>query len=238
MIICWVGAAVSTQENDLAVDYAMRLHEALCGIDKRGAETVIVKVESGEEMSLLTDYFFDWDKPDIDEEDVEADQISQMLQEMKIEYEAAVAAESVSESKDVAVGASVEKVNISEEMAPLEVVKKPVQAASVPVRKFPKVQTKEKKGPDHKWQKWTDFKQDMSFADIFPAVDPTKKYDYNMLKADYDSLKQKNIEINPLKKEEYLEEKIFEELFGCTKADFDALPTWKKNEKKKKVGLF
>lgn len=238
VIICWVGAAVSTQENDLAVDYAMRLHESLCAIDKRSAEGVIVKVESGEEMSLLTDYFFDWDKPEIEEEDVEAEQISQMLQEMKIEYEANVAAEAVPDSKTPAERINAAKVNISEEMSPLEVVKKPVQAASVPVRKFPKVQTKEKKGPDHMWQKWTDFKQDMSFADIFPAVDPSKKYDYNMLKADYDSLKKKNIEINPLKKEEYLEEKIFEELFGCTKAEFDALPMWKKNEKKKKVGLF
>jgi hypothetical protein len=236
MLICWVGAAVSTQESDLALDYGMRLHEALTVIDKRSAESLILKVESGEEISYFTDFFLDWDKTEVDEIDIQTEEISQILQEMKVSYEASQApAEDKSSPAEEAEAAKAAKVNISEEMTTLEEVKKPVQAAAVPVKKFPKVMTL----PDKKnLSKWGNFNQDFSFADRFPVVDPSKKYDYKMLKADYESLKNSDIVINPLKKEEYLDEKIFSELFGCSKDEYDKLPQWKKNEKKKKVGLF
>lgn len=40
------------------------------------------------------------------------------------------------------------------------------------------------------------------------------------------------------KKEDYLSPEDFQQLFGMTKAQFNALPSWKRKDKKQKVGLF
>ena len=44
--------------------------------------------------------------------------------------------------------------------------------------------------------------------------------------------------IDPERKEEYLSDEQFEEAFGTSKAAFAATPKWKRQQKKKAVGLF
>lgn len=44
--------------------------------------------------------------------------------------------------------------------------------------------------------------------------------------------------IDPERKEEYLSDEQFEEAFGTNKDAFAALPKWKRQQKKKAVGLF
>jgi hypothetical protein len=247
MIFCWIGAAVSIQESDLALDYGLRLHEALTLIDGRPSESLLVKVVSGEENSMFTDYFLDWDK--VDEDVIEANEISQLLFEMKMDYEETVGAHTTAASEPERMpstdGAEEPPMaapsiqHVLDEMTEVEVVSTPLVFTAAPVQnwrdKYPARQAWDKSKTR---SKWGEFKQDMSFADIYPEVDPSQRFDYSTLKTDYETLKTRDIVINPLKKEAYLDDKIFSELFGCTKTEFDALPLWKRNEKKKKVGLF
>ena len=44
--------------------------------------------------------------------------------------------------------------------------------------------------------------------------------------------------IDPERKEEYLSDEQFEEAFGIGKDKFAAMPKWKRQQKKKDVGLF
>jgi hypothetical protein len=44
--------------------------------------------------------------------------------------------------------------------------------------------------------------------------------------------------VNPANKEEYLSDAEFSKLFGVDKATFKAQPKWKKDTKKKELGLF
>jgi Villin headpiece domain len=233
MIICWVGGSVSTQEGDLALDYGSRLHESLVQIDGRSPESILVKVESGEEIALFTDYFLDWDKMDAEvvEKVAQQSEIAEVLQQQKVAYEEALAPqeeppEEITKSRstmDIISPTQLEAVSISKSASK---VLKPTPA---PVAKNSAAAS---------ISKWGEFKQDFSFVDIYPKVDPKKRVDYETLKKDYATLKEKNVEVNPMKKEVYLDEPIFQELFQCSKAEFEALPVWKRAQMKKKVGLF
>lgn len=44
--------------------------------------------------------------------------------------------------------------------------------------------------------------------------------------------------LDPSRKEEYLDDATFASLFNMDKASFAALSKWKKDEQKKKLGLF
>lgn len=44
--------------------------------------------------------------------------------------------------------------------------------------------------------------------------------------------------IDPTKREEYLSDDDFSSVFGMARADFAALPAWKRTQRKKEVGLF
>ena len=44
--------------------------------------------------------------------------------------------------------------------------------------------------------------------------------------------------IDPTVKEQYLSDEQFQEVFSMDKAAFKAMPLWKRQDKKKKVGLF
>ncbi|XP_052398778.1 advillin-like isoform X1 [Carassius gibelio] len=44
--------------------------------------------------------------------------------------------------------------------------------------------------------------------------------------------------VDPGKREEYLSDAEFENLFGCTRENFQRLPKWRQNDLKKKAGLF
>ena len=44
--------------------------------------------------------------------------------------------------------------------------------------------------------------------------------------------------IDPTRREEYLTAPEFETVFGVSRETFKALPAWKRNQKKKDVGLF
>ena len=53
-----------------------------------------------------------------------------------------------------------------------------------------------------------------------------------------EQLQGKIASIDPTKKEEYLSDSDFQEVFGMSKTAFGALPKWKRNAAKKKHGLF
>merc|ERR1712203_441674 len=44
--------------------------------------------------------------------------------------------------------------------------------------------------------------------------------------------------IDSTKKEEYLKDEEFERIFGMTHEEFNAMPKWRRDRKKKEVGLF
>jgi hypothetical protein len=44
--------------------------------------------------------------------------------------------------------------------------------------------------------------------------------------------------VDPTRKELYLSTEDFQSLLGCAPAEFEALPKWKKDDKKKKADLF
>lgn len=54
----------------------------------------------------------------------------------------------------------------------------------------------------------------------------------------YEQLKSPTAGVDPTRKEEYLDDSEFLELFGVDKVSFAALPKWKKDTQKKKLGLF
>jgi hypothetical protein len=60
----------------------------------------------------------------------------------------------------------------------------------------------------------------------------TKKFPYDALKG---SLPEG---VDPAQKEQYLDDATFQNLFGTTRQAFAALPKWKRDEAKKKHGLF
>ena len=64
-------------------------------------------------------------------------------------------------------------------------------------------------------------------------------YKYNKVYS-LEVLKGKEIpqDVDPAKKEAYLSEAQFQEVFGMDKEAFEAMPGWKKETLKKKVGLF
>jgi hypothetical protein len=54
----------------------------------------------------------------------------------------------------------------------------------------------------------------------------------------YEALKAGVAGIDVARKEEYLDAKEFASLFGSDKATFAAMPKWKRDTKKKELGLF
>lgn len=90
-----------------------------------------------------------------------------------------------------------------------------ISATWVEEKKAGKVVTEEQKAEDSKYK------------------DPTKnKFDLETLKATFPE------GVNPLTKEAYLEDAVFEEVFKMTRRDFGELKQWKKDKLKKEVGLF
>lgn len=72
-----------------------------------------------------------------------------------------------------------------------------------------------------------------STAKIIPPNDPRfPVYDYN------DIVKGVIKDIDPAKKEQYLDNQVFFSLFGCTKEEFASQAKWKQTAKKKQLGLF
>jgi 3-oxoacyl-ACP reductase-like protein len=64
-----------------------------------------------------------------------------------------------------------------------------------------------------------------------PAAPVSGTYSYEALKAGVAG-------IDVARKEEYLDAKEFASLFGSDKATFAAMPKWKRDTKKKELGLF
>eukprot|EP01061_Rhynchopus_euleeides_P041488 TRINITY_DN7237_c1_g2_i1.p1 TRINITY_DN7237_c1_g2~~TRINITY_DN7237_c1_g2_i1.p1 ORF type:complete len:150 (+),score=53.06 TRINITY_DN7237_c1_g2_i1:223-672(+) len=62
------------------------------------------------------------------------------------------------------------------------------------------------------------------------------KYTYDDLKLPGSKLTKDHIDITI--RESYLGDAEFEEVLSCTRKEFDALPKWKRESKKKAVGLF
>uniref|UniRef100_A0A7S2B2Y4 HP domain-containing protein n=1 Tax=Octactis speculum TaxID=3111310 RepID=A0A7S2B2Y4_9STRA len=52
------------------------------------------------------------------------------------------------------------------------------------------------------------------------------------------AIKENTEKLDILKKEDYLEESEFERILGTTRKEFNAMPKWKRDRKKKEVGLF
>ena len=71
-------------------------------------------------------------------------------------------------------------------------------------------------------------------AAAYTEPDVTPSVSYDLLK----SAESRPKEVDPKRKEQYLSDEEFKRLFGVDKAEFNALPLWKRAEHKKKHGLF
>jgi len=78
-----------------------------------------------------------------------------------------------------------------------------------------------------------DPKKPESVEDKNKYLDPeSNKFDYEVLKGAFPP------GVNPEKKEAYLNDEIFQSIFGMTPAAFNELKKWKQNDLKKAKGLF
>ena len=222
--IVWVGESVSPQDKDIAIDFAVRLNKDMASVDGRSPDSVVVKVQSGYEKLIFTQHFSDWREdstPKADE--FQKTVLKELLSlnkkpDSKAEeenYPASTAEAPSTEiipAKATTAQDSSTVTNGKQESEPVSILPSSAKVAARLKSAVPAVE-----------------------YDYKPRSEP-KEYKYEPRPVE--ELKRAQDGIDVTRKEYYLDDLVFQEMFGMTKQDFDKLPKWKQHAKKKVVGLF
>uniref|UniRef100_A0A8C1P7R3 Villin-like n=1 Tax=Cyprinus carpio TaxID=7962 RepID=A0A8C1P7R3_CYPCA len=108
----------------------------------------------------------------------------------------------------------------------------------------------------HKWSVSLSYEEMKSKLGDISQITVVKKYQYDLHTCSHNQRMSSSISnayvdqsliktpnqlpqgLDPEKREEYLTDAEFENLFGCTRNNFQRLPKWRQNDLKKKAGLF
>lgn len=221
--IVWVGESVSPQEKDIAIDFAVRLHRDMAGVDGRSPDSVIVKLQSTYEKLIFTQHFADWREDTTPKAD---------------EFQKTVLKELLSLNKKSDSSSEEGNGPASKVQAP-NISPAPV-TPQVPVQR-PTANAKPDAEPA------LILPSNAKVAARLKSAVPAVEYDYKPRSEPQEfkyeprtieELKSAQDGIDVTHKEYYLDDLVFQEMFGMTKQEFDKLPKWKQHAKKKVVGLF
>lgn len=211
-IFVWVGSKASDQEKQKATEFAMRFCREAG--DGRDANIPVIKINAGEEPLFFTCHFHAWDN-ELALKNVFNDPFEQKMKELKAQKA----------KKEELLFAPVDEFS-NKSIPPL-----PIAALSLnPNAPAPMSVIAHSRDPPPV----------KNFAAPIPKVDEKVSLDPISPSSflPYEILKGFPEGIDKTRKEEYLGDEEFKKIFGCDKESFGALPAWKKNEKKKSLGLF
>lgn len=227
--IVWVGESVSPQDKDIAIDFAVRLNASSAEMDGRNPNTVIVKFQSTYEKLLFTRHFADW------REDTgpKADEFQKTVLKELLGLKMALVKE------DAPAPAPVVEAEV---VAEPEAVAAPAEETTAPaVEAVPE--------PEEEEEAKIILPSRVKVAALAKPAVPAQEYKFERASAPVqqpdrsnplapEELKKKTDGIDVMHKEAYLDDRVFEEMFGMSRETFNALPKWKQHAKKKVVGLF
>lgn len=217
-IFVWIGSKASDEEKQKATEFAMRFcREAGDGRDEN---IPVIKINAGEEPLFFTCHFHAWDN-ELALKNVFNDPFEQKMKELKAQK-----AKKEEELFNANPAPKVDEVS-NKSIPPL-----PIAALSLnPNAPAPMSVIAHSRDPPPV----------KNFAAPIPKVDdkvslepiPASQFlAYEILRDGFPD------GIDKTRKEEYLGDEEFKKILGCDKDSFRALPTWKRNDKKKSIGLF
>ena len=248
-IFIWIGSNATEEEKREAQLAAIKYIDA-ADDGRSSSEIPIIQVKSGEEPIMFTNQFHGWDA-NLAERQKFADPYAAKLKEMEEKRKQEVQPRRLSALRHVE----------SPDDAPPAPPAPPVEAASPydnvlkrgsidPATAPPPIPTSAPPPPlpPAAERRPSKFAIPVSAAEQSKAmvqakvetVTPSTSYaDPTTTSIPYENLKGTFPDsVDPAKKEEYLTDEEFNKLFGTSKEEFKKQPAWKRNNKKKELGLF
>lgn len=249
-VFVWVGSKSSEYEKKETFNAANEYLKSSGSGDRVG--TPIVNVHCGEEPAIFTCNFLAWDDDYFEKNDF-VDPYEVRLEEMRKKKEAekpedpegTITMDDVKEKMEASNEDESEAVEASENTASEEVEARDEGASEAPVESSPANDEDVKKGPVISPRSSAAFKSP-SFANASASIsktetataenyhytiEPTTKFSYDELVAGVDG-------IDITRKEAYLSDSDFKDVFKITRVEFNDLPKWKKQMRKREVKLF
>jgi hypothetical protein len=243
-VFVWIGSKATEEEKARGVEFATQYVETSADGSRRIEDVPIIQVKAGSEPAIFTCHFHGWDY-DLAQTNLFHDPYEARLQ-------ALAADKAKREAEEAARRPSLKHVDppVKTDLPP-PVVQGSVTFGSSPTppaaasasasASAPAASAGGKPGA-------TKFPVPVAPAVVMAGAvkkapetiqaatnfaDPSQGYySYDTLKGAFPG------SVDPTKKEEYLEDAIFSQLFGVTKDAFRAQPKWKRDAKKKDLGLF
>jgi advillin len=243
-VFVWTGSKATAQEESLSLEFATEYIKAASQKDDRSLNTPKIKVSANNEPILFTKHFVGWD-PAFFEKRTFKDPFEEKLARMKAEKE----------SKTTAVPDFVKKVSLRKMVSSdlgetVKVDEAPKPFYSLPKRKpsnesestAPHIVAAAKGTYDTgklppmlqaKLAKPVDVSSVTTSGDPAEEITAELYLPYTTLR---DTKKPMGVDVD--RKELYLADDVFQDVFKMNKDGFKALPKWKRDAKKKEVGLF
>ena len=227
-LFVWIGSQSSTTEKEKAVEFAQRyIAEAN---DGRDADIPVIKVNAGQEPGIFSQHFLGWDA-EYTKKRVFVDPYQARLD--------ALAAAKAAKGGAAAAPAAAHAHSSASPVKPAAAAHTPAATSPAPTGKGvlapvpPQVANRPANAPAPKSFAAPLASSASASSAPAAALPPiTEVHSYEDLKNGVPP------GVDPARKEEYLDDKTFKELFETDKKTFAALPKWKKDDAKKKKGLF
>lgn len=224
-LFVWIGSQSSTTEKEKAVEFAQRyIAEAN---DGRDTDMPVIKVTAGQEPAMFAQHFLGWD--------AEYTKKRVFVDPYQARLDALAAAKA---AKGGAAASAPAAATTPVKAAAAPAAASTPAAAAAPAGKGqlsplpPQVANRPANAPAPKSFNAPVAAASASSAPAAALPPITEVHSYDDLKNGVPA------GVDPARKEEYLDDKTFKELFDMDKKTFAALPKWKKDDAKKKKGLF
>ena len=215
-VFVWIGSRSTDEEKQKSFDFAARFsNEAR---DGRDVNIPIIKINAGEEPIFFTCHFHAWDS-EFAAKNTFNDPYEQKMKELR-------AQKAKKEQEILNANPAPKVISVAKESSvPPIPVPTPLPHAPAAMS----VITPSRDPPPVK-----NFAAPVTISESGPlAPIPVSAF------LSYEQLRDAFPEgIDKTRKEEYLSDDEFVKIIGCDKASFRALPAWKRNDKKKSLGLF
>jgi len=236
-LFVWIGSQSTQAEKDKATEFAHRyIQEAN---DGRDIDCPVIKVIAGDEPDMFACHFLGWDS-EYTKKHIFVDPYQARLDALN-NAKASTAAATLYRSPSQTIASSPVKHHSASSHSPTPATtiassQSPTPAAGAPKPRFPTP-------PQVRAANATAAPAVKSFAAPVTVSAPassavplpviTEVHSYEVLKNG-----PLPASVDPVRKEEYLDDKSFKEIFDMDKKAFAAQPKWKKDDAKKKKGLF
>ena len=233
-VFVWIGGNATVEEESLSMEFAAKYIEEASKTDGRSLNTPKVKVQAGKEPFIFTKHFLDWDENYL-EKNKFVDPYEAKLARMK--------AAQTSSPAPIERVASLKKV----ESPAVEIYSKPSQETPPERKPFyalpkrdSKILTDEVKStydtgklPPALIKRLESSNSVSASPTDLPPITPDMYLPYETLR---DTKNPEGVDVT--RKEMYLEDDVFKRLFNMDKTAFLTLPKWKRDDAKRKHGLF